>query len=497
MHRLVPLIPDDLRTVAAAHPDRVALRVDGDGEMTFAQWDGWSNAVARALVTEAGLDQGDRVALLLGNAAAIRYQVAYFATQKAGGVAVPINPRYAPREVDHILANCGARVVVTTDDLRARVDGKVPLVVADETWPAWAGGDTSPFQADVAATDLADILYTSGTTGLPKGVAGTHENATTQAARPLRDGGLLLHSIPLPTFVGTHGAQTMCLRYGITNLTLPAFDPHRFAELIETERPGWVLAVPAHFLLLLESGALAGRDTSSVTVLVYGSAPTPTAAIEKLAEAFPNAMLLGGYGLTEGGSNVVTMPPGKALEKLGSVGQPMAGVTLRIIDEAGHELPAGEVGEVTLRVPSGQRSYYNDPDATAATWQDGWVHTGDLGYLDDDGFLFLVDRKKDMIVRGGYNVYSIEVESALFEHPDVVEVAVVGVPHDVLGQDICAVVRLRPGAPPLTVDDARSFLADRLADYKRPRRLVITEAPLPRSGMGKVDKKALLASVVT
>jgi long-chain acyl-CoA synthetase len=169
---------------------------------------------------------------------------------------------------------------------------------------------------------------------------------------------------------------------------------------------------------------------------------------------------------------------------------------VRILDDDGHERPLGAVGEVTIRLAAGERSYWNDPEATVRTWRDGWVHTGDLGYFDADGFLYLVDRKKDMINRGGYNVYSIEVESALYEHPDVAEVAVIGVPHDVLGHDVCAVVRLRNGSAPLDVESVRAFLADRLADYKLPRRLVVRETPLPRSGMHKVDKKALLAAVV-
>jgi acyl-CoA synthetase (AMP-forming)/AMP-acid ligase II len=178
------------------------------------------------------------------------------------------------------------------------------------------------------------------------------------------------------------------------------------------------------------------------------------------------------------------------------VGKPVAGASVRVVDESGDERSQGEVGEVTIRLAAGERSYWNDPEASARTWRDGWVHTGDLGYFDEDGYLYLVDRKKDMINRGGYNVYSIEVESALYEHPDVVEAAVVGVPHDVLGQDVCAVVRVRAGATPLELDTVRAFLADRLADYKLPRHLVVRDTPLPRSGMHKVDKKALLAEVV-
>jgi len=177
------------------------------------------------------------------------------------------------------------------------------------------------------------------------------------------------------------------------------------------------------------------------------------------------------------------------------VGKPVAGASVRIVDDDGGERPQGEIGEVTIRLAAGERSYWNDPEASALTWRDGWVHTGDLGYFDGDGYLYLVDRKKDMINRGGYNVYSIEVESALYEHPDVVEAAVLGVPHDVLGQDVCAVVRIRDGAASFELDAARAFLSDRLADYKLPRRLVVRDAPLPRSGMHKVDKKALLAEV--
>jgi long-chain acyl-CoA synthetase len=190
------------------------------------------------------------------------------------------------------------------------------------------------------------------------------------------------------------------------------------------------------------------------------------------------------------------MPPGELLRRPGSVGKPVAGASVRIVDDAGVEVAQGEVGEVAIRLAAGQRSYWNDPDATARTWRDGWVQTGDLGYVDDDGYLYLVDRKKDMINRGGYNVYSIEVESALYEHADVAEAAVVGIPHEVLGQDVCAVVRLRDGAAPLELDALRASLADRLADYKLPRRLVVRESPLPRSGTHKVDKKALLAELV-
>jgi len=231
-------------------------------------------------------------------------------------------------------------------------------------------------------------------------------------------------------------------------------------------------------------------DTSCVRMLIYGSAPMPRHAVALLAAAFPRATLMNGYGLTEGGTSVVTMPPGEALRRPGSVGRPVGTDVVRVVDEVGDVVGPGTTGEVAIKVEAGQRFYHNDPEATAATWRGDWVRSGDLGYFDEDGFLYLVDRKKDVIVRGGYNVSSIEVESALHEHPDVVEAAVLGVPHPVLGQDVAAVVRLRAGGS-LDVATAGVFLADRVADYKRPRRIVLTHGPLPRTAMGKLDKAAL------
>jgi long-chain acyl-CoA synthetase len=189
------------------------------------------------------------------------------------------------------------------------------------------------------------------------------------------------------------------------------------------------------------------------------------------------------------------LPPGEAARRPGSVGKPMRGVDVRIVDDAGAAVPAGTIGEITLRIAAGERRYWNDPDATARTWRDGWVHTGDLGRMDDDGFLYVVDRAKDVIIRGGYNVASAEVEAAIHELADVAECAVVGVPHPVLGQDVAVMLRLRDGAGPISLPDLRAHLADRLAGYKLPRVLVLTTDPLPRNAAGKVDKPAATALV--
>src|SRR5438270_12753201 len=447
--------------------------------MTFGEWDGKANAAARGLVAN-GVAKGDRVGLLMPTADAVEFGVGYVAAHRAGAAAVPINPRYARREIEHIVADCSPRVVLDADGVREMEA---------------AGGDPSPFAVEVADDDIADRFYTSGTSGLPKGVVSTHANAAHHSLKPMEAGGVFQHSMPLATFTGVHGALLTPMRLGVTSVVQPGFDTARFAALIEERRANYVLMVPAQILLLLEAGALAERDTSSVLAVMFGGAPTPPAAAAALGGAFPNAVPINGYGLTEAGASPCALPPGEARRRPGSVGKPMPGAEVRVVDDDGSALADGEVGEIVLKVPTGGRRYWGDEEATAKTWRNGWVYTGDLGRIDGDGYLYVVDRKKDMILRGGYNIYCVEVEDGLHAHPDVVEAAAVGVPHKVLGQDVCAVVRLRPGASALTVESVRTFLADRLADYKLPRRVEIHAEPLPRNSMGKVDKRALLTEL--
>jgi acyl-CoA synthetase (AMP-forming)/AMP-acid ligase II len=487
------MVPEDLRLVASAYPKRVAVEVVGGESMTYAEWDQRADQAAGSFAS-LGVQPGDRVALLLGPESATTFHTAYVATHRAGAIAVPINPRYAAREVAHVLADAGPRVVVAAAAQADRARELAPgATVLDET--AWSDAISSGLDApaiELSGDDLAEIFYTSGTTGLPKGVASTHAHAAHMKATPMPDGGVLLHSMPLSTFTGVAGAVLTPMRLAATATVLPRFDAGRFASLIERKRARWLLMVPAHILMLLESGALQQIDTSTVQAVMFGGAPTPPSAVQLLAALLPGAVLLNGYGLTEGGGSVCVLPPGEARRRPGSVGKPMSGVSVRIVDpETATEVGVGEVGEITLKLPAGKRSYYNDPEATAQTWRDGWVHTGDLGRIDEDGFLYVVDRTKDMIIRGGYNIYSVEVEAALHEHPDIVEAGVVGVEHRVLGQDIAAVVRLRDGADPLTLESLAPMLDERLAHYKHPRRLLIVDEPLPRNASGKLDKQAL------
>ncbi len=459
--------------------------------MSYADWEGRSNALARGL-TERGVARGDRVALLLDNAAALDFHVGYVGAHRAGAAAVPINPRYASRELAHVIADCSPAVVIAAGEQLQRAAAVTnQIATVDDI----ASEDTSAYDVAVDDADLADVFYTSGTTGLPKGVASTHANTAATHLRPMERGGVLLHAIPLSTFTGVHGGLVTPMRLGITAVVQPKFDTAQFAALVEADHAQFLLMVPAQIALLLYSGHLTGRDLTSVQTVMFGGAPTPPAQVEALATALPNAMLLNGYGLTEAGGSICVLPPGEAARRPGSVGKPLPGVQIKVVNDAGTAVAPGEVGEILLHIEAGERRYFNDPEATARTWENGWVHSGDLGRFDDDGFLYVVDRTKDMLIRGGYNIYSVEVESALHEHPDVVEAAVVGIPHDMLGQDVCAVIRQREGSTPLDVDSLRDFLADRLADYKRPRKVVVTSEPLPRNAMGKLDKAAILRLV--
>jgi acyl-CoA synthetase (AMP-forming)/AMP-acid ligase II len=509
----MPLIPDALRTMAERFPDRDAVVVDGGGSMTFAEWERRSNSVARGLVG-LGLLPGERVAILLDNVDAILCYIAYIAAQKAGGVAAPINARLARTEIAHILAIARPRVVVAARDQLPRAQdaavglasplhlvGPVRASVASGSrgpdtwdWEALELHDDAAFQVATAPSDLADLLFTSGTTGLPKGVASNHDNVLSIPVAPSERQDSFLHAAPLGTALGTYGTMIACLRLALTNTCLPSFATPRFSRLIEERQPGWLMLVPSHVHLLREAAALDGIDTSSVQIVLCGTAPMPPDSFRWLASTFTEAIVMNAYSLTEAGDSACLMSFSDAMAHPGSVGKPLAGGAVRVIDELGSDVPCNQVGELALRIRNGRRFYFDDPDATERTWQGGWVHTGDLGYLDADGFVYLVDRKKDMIIRGGYNVYSVEVENALYEHPAIAEAAVFGIPHRILGQDVVAVARLEEGSS-LDLDALHEFLSDRLADYKQPHQLILSEEPLPRTALDKVDKVTLRSTL--
>jgi acyl-CoA synthetase (AMP-forming)/AMP-acid ligase II len=500
---MVDLQTDQLRLMAAAYPEALAYRNLGDGSsITFDRWERESNRLAHGL-RDRGLGKGDLVALFLEAEHILDFIVAYSAVHKLGAVAVPLNNRLSPPEARAILEHAGVGAAVTSSSLAPAV---LPLLgslsslglVATVAGPGPAGtirlsevtsADDSPIQEVLTAEDLADVMYTSGTTGRPKGVAVRHGNiALLPNTRPAWQGSTWLTATPVFTLAGL-GFIYNPMKAGMTVLYLPKFDAGVWLDIVEQERPVIAFVVPAMAQLLIHHPRFDAADLSSLKRVILGSAPLSPPTLQRLQARLPGAAVLNSYGMTEGGHATFSMDPEGARTHPGAVGRPRPSVEVEVVDATGDACPPGTVGEVVTRYPSGHREYYKDPEATARMWADGWLHTGDLGYLDADGYLYIVGRKKEMIVRGGMNVYADDVESALHAHPAVVEAAVIGIPHEVLGEDVAAFVVLRPGAT-LSVEELQEFAGERLADYKVPRQVTFLDE-LPRNAGGKVLKSEL------
>ncbi|GAA4716532.1 class I adenylate-forming enzyme family protein [Phytohabitans rumicis] len=476
---------------AGLEPDHVAIEVAGGPALTLARWDAGASAVAAAL-RERGIRGGDRVTLRYGAANWPDFAVAYCGIQRAGGVAVPLSDRLSPGQLGHALADCAAAAVLQGHGV-ARPAG-VPAAVWTASVPDLlaSGSKMAGEPAPVRPEDIAQILYTSGTTGRPKGVVATHANLTLGAPthpRRLR----LAHSerFAHAFAIGTNAAQTMLLnalyaRPGALTLARPT--PARFARLLGTDRVGTVFLVPSLAIELLDCGALAGQDLSGVHLVGSTAAALPPAVAARLAAAFPNAAIVNYYTSTEAAPAEVSMifDPSRPA----ALGRP-AGGTLMIADSAGNPLPDGETGELWLRSPY-PRAYHGDPDTSRATFRGDWVRMGDLGRLDADGYLYLTDRRQDVVKSGAYRISTVEVEAALHEHPQVAEAAVLGVPHPVLESVLAAVVVARAATPEgaLTLPAIRGFLSTRLADYQLPAHLLVRDN-LPRNEAGKVLKRQL------
>lgn len=487
------LVPDLLRRAAQASPDHLAAVVDGGGQMTYREWEERSNAAGRGIAAR-GIRPGDRVALLFDNSAWIDHSVAYFAIQKAGGVAVPMSFRWSKTEVSHVLDHSGARGVLAQSRYVEVVERSRPSTldwIETELKALSDGQPTDLYQQERSEEDLADIIYTSGTTGLPKGVASPHGNIATEESGGFMFGETFAHAIPLGTFAATHAMTVLPVTNQWTNAVMPSFDAERYCAFIAETRAAVTYLVPSMAKLIVDSGAPARYDLSSLRMIWYGSAPMPPGTLRRLHEAIPGAILVNLYGLTEAGTagTAMTYDP----DRPSSAGRPIGASRIRIVDENGNEYPLGEPGEIWIGLPPGRRrrSYFRDPDADSQVFVDDWVRTGDIGYLDEEGYLYIVDRAKDIIIRGGYNISSAEVEGVLDSHPAVAECAVVGIPHDVLGEDVAAVVVPRPGQQP-AIDDLQAFCRERLADYKVPRRIEFADS-LPRNAFLKVLKRELRA----
>jgi long-chain acyl-CoA synthetase len=384
---------------------------------------------------------------------------------------------------------CPALVVVVPTDADRPPVTAAPSGQQVVCWSDVLSDDAGYFQVPRQPGDLADILYTSGTTGHPKAVAVRHDNSSlVPFAEPTWNGGGWMHASPPYTFAGLSFIYTP-MKLGMRGVYLPRFDADQWFDAVEAERPTAVFLVPAMATLLLEHPRFETAALDSVQLCTVGSAPLAPSVLQRLQERMPTALVSNNYGMTEAGSVYCIMPPGEAVKRPGSVGKPLPPAEVRCTHPDGTSVDAGAVGEVLLRIPGRPREYYGDPEATARTWVDGWLVTGDLGRIDEDGYLYIVGRSKDVIIRGGNNIHPTDVEHAIESHPAVREVSVVGVAHPVLGEDVVAFVALRPGRP-ATAEELRAHTLEMLAAYKVPRRWQFVD-DLPRNATGKVVKDQL------
>lgn len=485
------MLAEIVRTWGRFRPNGVALRFHGV-DTTWQALDRSSDALAAGLAAH-GVARGDRVGVLLQNRP--EYVELVLATWKAGALAVPINVRNTAEETAYVVDHAGCALVVTETELADGVRGVAtsrPVWLAEELEAHRL--DEPPPAVDVRPEDAATICYTSGTTGNPKGAVLAHRawersgRAWLAAMAYGQDDRILL---PFPlAFTGGFAVWMMAYTSGACLLLERAFSPDRTLELFASERATALLAVPAIFQALVSHPRWEATDLSSWRVACSGGAAVPPALLEAVqARGVP---MLQSYMLTESAASGTALPSRDATRKLGSAGLPLMHHAVRIADADGQPVPDGEVGEIQLRGENVMSEYWNAPGATAeALLPGGWLRTGDLGRLDDEGYLTVVDRAKDMLISGGLNVYPAEIERVLASLPNVVELAVIGVPDERWGETPALIAVTGGGGAPLTGEQVLAWCAGRLADYKLPRYLVARAEPLPRSMSGKVLKREL------
>jgi long-chain acyl-CoA synthetase len=509
----MPTLGDIARHHGRERPDAVALEFEGR-VTTFADFDRHASQVANAL-TQAGVGKGQRVCYLGKNSD--HYFELVFGAAKIGAVVTPIGWRLAPAEAAYILADAEAPLLFTgaevagaavqaAEGLQAppRIILMEPASGDHQTFEAWRdGADDRDPAVPIAPSDVAVQLYTSGTTGRPKGAMLTHANIlggrrlAAEAGMAWNDWGpddVSLVAMPVGHIGGT-GWGIVGLLNGAKGVVAREFDPLRVLDYVERDRVSKMFMVPAALQIVVRQPRAREVDYSRLKYILYGASPIPLDLLKECMEVF-GCGFVQQYGMTETCGTIVYLPPEDhdpaGSPRMRAAGLPMPGVELKIIDAEGRSLAPGVVGEVAIRSSANTVGYWKLPEATAATIDaDGWLHSGDAGYLDEDGYLYIHDRVKDMIISGGENIYPAEVENAIYGHPDVAEVAVIGVPDETWGEAVKAVVALKPGREP---DPAGviAFARSRIAAFKSPKSVDFIEA-LPRNASGKVLRRELRA----
>jgi long-chain acyl-CoA synthetase len=482
---------------SAARDAAAAAVVLGPTSLTYGELD---DRVARlaTLLRERGIAPGDRVGVMLPNV--LEFPIAYYGILRAGGVVVPMNVLLKRREIAYYLEDSGAKLLLAwhgflEDATTGAADAGAELIAVEpEEFAALLDGAEPMAEiAPVDDEDTAVILYTSGTTGQPKGAELSHLNLIRNAEVSSRTnttvgpGDIVLGALPLFHTFGQTVSMNASILVGATLTLVPKFDPGLVLETMARDGVTHFYGVPTMYGALLHHPDRESFDTSTLRVCMTGGSSMPVEVLRGFEDAF-DAIVLEGYGLSET-SPVASCNHPQMERKAGSIGTPIEGVEMRVVDTEDAEVPRGEVGEIVIRGHNIMKGYWGRPDATEEAIRDGWFHSGDLGREDEDGYFFVVDRKKDMIIRGGYNVYPREVEELLYEHPAIREAAVVGVPHDQWGEEIGAAVVLEPGAE-ATPEEISAWVRERIAAYKYPRVVWFME-DLPKGPTGKILKREI------
>ena len=506
----MPTIAEAARYHGRGRPNQIALTFEGR-DTTYADLDRQSNQVANGLIA-AGVGVGECAAYLGKNSD--RYFEIFFGAGKARAIMAPVGWRLSPAEAAYIIGNCEAKILFVGDECIEQVEAvlqhlpKAPKVVAMQpgahglpVYEAWrdAQSDADPERGD-KDDDVVLLLYTSGTTGKPKGVMLTNNNLMRSRKQPDKLGWNEWHAgesnfiaMPIAHIGGTGGGFAGMVN-GVRNIIAREFNPLEVLHHIEHDRVGKMFMVPAALQFIVRMPQAREVDYSNLRVVLYGASPIPAALLRECIEVF-GCGFCQQYGMTETTGTIVYLLPEdhdpKGNRRMAAAGLPLPGVEIRIIDGEGNVLGPNQTGEISTRSVANMKGYWRNPEATAATVaDDGWLRTGDAGYIDEDGYLYIQDRIKDMIITGAENVYPAEVESALHEHPGVAEAAVIGIPDEIWGEAVKAIVVLKPDQQ-LSEAELIKFARERIAHYKAPKSIEFLGQPLPRSPSGKILRREL------